>query len=118
MGGMWAGLLRAGESCWQPARSPFPICGGSVVAQDPTTCEAQTQGQKLVSRASDFQIAVGCYGGGDRRGSPGQSVLKPAVSLVWPLPVPLPLWPAVWWHYFHEWQEHKCPSWWSVSFSM
>lgn len=52
--------------------------------------------------------AVGEEGG--RQGSPGLSVLKPAIRLVWPLPVPLPLWPAVWWDYFqHERQEHKCP---------
>lgn len=33
-------------------------------------------------------------------------VLKPAVGLVWPLSVPLPLRPAVWWYYFqHERQS-------------
>lgn len=93
---MGADLLRAGESCWQVASPHFPACacGESGGPGSPTTCEAQTKRQALASRAFDFHVAVGCRGGGGGAGEERNTWTKPpepAVTSLWPLPVPLPL---------------------------
>lgn len=102
-GWMGTALLRPGKRCWQPANLHFPsVCRESVVARVPTTCETPTSGKNLFQEPLTYKLLWVLWG--RRCGeSPGQSAVKPSVSLVWPLPVPLPLWPAVWWYYFrHE----------------